>query len=118
MVILLTCSLLLKANHLWDEDCEIVLSSITLEELEHIKTSVNKDPDVKFAARKLIKELDEHFGIGYSVIFWNKNLSDTLTNLDLPMTNDSKIIVCALDLFNRLQPGDKMTFVTNDICCK
>ena len=113
-----TCSLLLKANHLWDEDCEIVLSSITLEELEHIKTSVNKDPDVKFAARKLIKELDEHFGIGYSVIFWNKNLSDTLTNLDLPMTNDSKIIVCALDLFNRLQPGDKMTFVTNDICCK
>lgn len=113
-----TCSLLLKANHLWDEDCEIVLSSITLEELEHIKTSVNKDPDVKFAARKLIKELDEHFGIGYSVIFWNKNLSDTLTDLDLPMTNDSKIIVCALDLFNRLQPGDKMTFVTNDICCK
>lgn len=113
-----TCSLLLKANHLWDEDCEIVLSSITLEELEHIKTSINKDPDIKFAARKLIKELDEHFGIGYSVIFWNKNLSDTLTNLDLPMTNDSKIIVCALDLFNRLQPGDKMTFVTNDICCK
>ena len=113
-----TCSLLLKANHLWDEDCEIVLSSITLEELEHIKTSANKDPDVKFAARKLIKELDEHFGIGYSVIFWNKNLSDTLTDLDLPMTNDSKIIVCALDLFNRLQLEDKMTFVTNDICCK
>lgn len=113
-----TCSLLLKANHLWDEDCEIVLSSITLEELEHIKTSINKDPDVKFAARKLIKELDEHFGISYSVIFWNKELSDTLTDLDLPITNDSKIIVCALDLFNRLQLGDKMTFVTNDICCK
>ena len=112
-----TCSLLLKANHLWDEDCHIVLSSITLEELEHIKTSINKDPDVKFAARKLIKELDEHYG-EYSVMFWNNELMLELTDKSLPITNDSKIIICALNWFNNLQPGDQMTFITNDICCK
>ena len=112
-----TCSLLLKANHLWDEDCHIVLSSITLEELEHIKTSINKDPDVKFAARKLIKELDEHYG-EYSVVFWNNELMLELTDKSLPVTNDSKIIICAVNWFNKLQPGDQMTFITNDICCK
>ena len=112
-----TCSLLLKANHLWDEDCQMVLSSITLEELEHIKTSINKDPDVKFAARKLIKELDEHYG-EYSVVFWNNDLMLELTDKSLPITNDSKIIICALNWFNKLQPGDQMTFITNDICCK
>ena len=112
-----TCSLLLKANHLWDEDCHIVLSSITFEELEHIKTSINKDPDVKFAARKLIKELDEHYG-EYSVVFWNNELMLELTDKSLPITNDSKIIICALNWFNNLQPGDQMTFITNDICCK
>lgn len=112
-----TCSLLLKANHLWDEDCQMVLSSITLEELEHIKTSINKDPDVKFAARKLIKELDEHYG-EYSVVFWNNDLMLELTDKSLPITNDSKIIICALNWFNKLQPEDQMTFITNDICCK
>lgn len=112
-----TCSLLLKANHLWDEDCHIVLSSITLEELEHIKTSINKDPDVKFAARKLIKELDEHYG-EYSVVFWNNELMLELADKSLPTTNDSKIIICALNWFNKLQPEDQMTFITNDICCK
>ena len=112
-----TCSLLLKVNHLWDEDCHIVLSSITLEDLEHIKTSINKDPDVKFAARKLIKELDEHYG-EYSVVFWNNELMLGLTDKSLPITNDSKIIICALNWFNKLQPGDQMTFITNDICCK
>ena len=112
-----TCSLLLKANHLWDEDCHIVLSSITLEELEHIKTSINKDPDVKFAARKLIKELDEHYG-EYSVVFWNNELMLELTDKSLPITNDSKINICSLNWFKKLHPGDQMTFITNDICCK
>ena len=55
-----TCSLLLKVDNLWEEDSKMVISSITLEELEHIKTSANKDPDIKFAARKLIYELDRH----------------------------------------------------------
>ena len=34
---------------------KIYLSSITLKELEHIKTSKNKDEDVKFEARKVTR---------------------------------------------------------------
>lgn len=55
-----TSSLLLNLDNLFEDEAQIYISSITLEELEHIKTSANKDPDIKFAARKLIYELDCH----------------------------------------------------------
>lgn len=35
------------------------ISSVTLEELEHIKTSKNKDDEVKYLARKTLHLLDE-----------------------------------------------------------
>jgi len=47
-----TSSLLLKVGHLFDDEEEnIYISSITLEELEKIKTSSNKDADIKYTAR-------------------------------------------------------------------
>ena len=114
-----TCSLLLKVDDLWEEDTVVVLSSITLEELEHIKTSANKDPDVKFAARKLARELDEHFGDGsYAVMIWNDDLLEDLNETHLPITNDSKIIVCADAYMDLINPEDEFFFYTNDICCK
>ena len=112
-----TCSLLLKVNNLWDDDSMIVISTITLEELEHIKTSSNKDPDVKFAARKVVHELDEHYN-DYQVVIWNHNLAEMLNDLHLPMTEDSKIIISAKHFQSTLNPEDEITFVTNDLCCK
>lgn len=112
-----TCSLLLKVDHLWEEDSTLVLSSITLEELENIKTSANKDPDVKFAARKLVKELNEHFG-EYCVQIWSNDLMEDLNNSHLPLTNDSKIIICAKNYMSLIGAEDEFSFVTNDICCK
>ena len=113
-----TCSLLLKASHLWDEDSTMVISSITLEELEHIKTAANKDPDVKFAARKVVHELDEHYG-EYKVVLWNLGLMEMLTEAQLPITEDSKIITCAKWFQEQLHPEeDEIVFVTNDLCCK
>ena len=42
-----TCSLLEQAGHLFDnDDFTLVITSITLEELEHIKTASNKDADI------------------------------------------------------------------------
>ena len=106
-----TCSLLLKANHLWDEDCTLVISSITLEELEHIKTSANKDPDVKFAARKVVHELDQYYG-DYEIVIWSSDFA-----LGLLSNEDGKIIACA-DWFARNHQDDEVIFVTNDLCCK
>ena len=57
-----TSSLLLKVDSLFEEEEKFVISSITLEELENIKTAANKDADVKYAARKLTHILDTHMG--------------------------------------------------------
>ena len=58
-----TCSLLKIGDALFNDGAEkFAISSITLEELEGIKTSSNKDPDVKYSARKLVHLLDEHYG--------------------------------------------------------
>ena len=111
-----TCSLLLKVNEMWDEN-HLVISSVTLEELENIKTAANKDPDVKFAARKVVQELDEHYG-EYSVVMWKQSYMDYLVKEDLPINNDSKIIISAMMFNNQLKSEDKMVFVTNDLCCK
>jgi len=47
-----TSSLLLKAGTLFDENEEkFAISSITLKELEEIKTSFNKDANIKYTAR-------------------------------------------------------------------
>lgn len=114
-----TCSLLLKVDNLWEENVTLVLSSITLEELENIKTASNKDPDVKFAARKLARELDVHFGDGsYTVMIWSNDLMEDLVDAHLPITNDSKIIICAKAYLNLIKEEDEFYFYTNDICCK
>jgi hypothetical protein len=52
-----TCSLLLKAGDLFNEE-NFTISSITLQELENIKNSSNKDEDVKYSARKILQDLD------------------------------------------------------------
>ena len=57
-----TSSLLLKADTLFEDQEKFAISSITLEELEHIKTAANKDADIKYAARKLTHILDTHMG--------------------------------------------------------
>lgn len=110
-----TCSLLLKAGHVFDEqNSTLVISSITLEELENIKTSSRKDNDVKFAARKLAHELDEHFG-EYEIITFVPSLLEDDNFLNLEPTNDLKIISCAWLAQSMWQD---LVFITNDLCCK
>lgn len=45
-----TCSLLLLGERLFETQEPFVISSITLKELEEIKTSANKDADIKYSA--------------------------------------------------------------------
>ena len=55
-----TNSLLLKMDSLFKE--HFALSSISLVELENIKTSANKDSEIKFKARRLLNLLDQNRG--------------------------------------------------------
>lgn len=108
-----TCSLLLKAGHIFDEPEEVVvISSITLEELENIKSSSRKDYDIKFAARRTAYELDKEFG-NYEIITFVPSLLEGLEEYE--STNDIKIISCAM---LAEQMWNDLVFVTNDVCCR
>lgn len=109
-----TSSLLLKANTLFDKDEYFAISSITLEELENIKTSLSRDPDIKYAARKLLHCLDEHKG-SYDIHIFKESMLSPIKEKDLSISNDMKILATAI---NYNQEIDKIVFVTNDLSLK
>lgn len=112
-----TCSLLEQAGHLFTSDeYTLVITSITLEELEHIKTASNKDADVKFAARKVLFDLDEHYG-SFEIILYNDLYGEKMLKDGISLTNDAKIIACARH-FAATHPEDEVIFVTNDLICR
>ena len=111
-----TCSLLLKADYLFENDENIVISSITLEELENIKTSASKSPDVKAAARKVTRALELN-NKKYILEVYYSSYEKDITKLNLPVTNDTKILACA-KRFAATHKHDIMYFVTNDLACK
>ena len=110
-----TSSLLLKVDELLEEDL-FAISSITLDELENIKTSANKDADTKYAARRLLHILDANPS-KYKVAIFKQSYMEQIIELDLPITNDSKILVCAQN-FKLANPDKEVVFVTNDLCLK
>ena len=112
-----TSSLLLKVDSLFEEEEKFVISSITLEELENIKTAANKDADVKYAARKLTHILDTHMG-EYDVEIFNEGMEKPVVKAGIYINNDAKILACALSYEKKLGFGQYITFVTNDICLK
>lgn len=86
-----------------------VISIITIEELEEIKISSNKDENVKFRARKLIHLIDE-----------NPDLFTIYMDYDVnEKSNDRKILSAANRYF--IKNGDKHSscvFITNDLAMK
>ena len=112
-----TSSLLLQADKLFENEETFALSSITLEELEHIKTASNKDADVKFAARKVAQLLDKHIG-EYDVEIYSESMDKALSKNNIAINNDAKILACALSYRKKQILKNEVIFVTNDICLK
>lgn len=109
-----TCSLLKKVDNLFEEGIGISISSITLKELEVIKTSSNKDVDVKYAARKLLHILNEN-PERYEVVIFHTEYLQEIEAAGLPITDDSRILACALTC-RKEKPN--VIFVTNDMALK
>ena len=112
-----TSSLLLKADDLFEDSEKFAISSITLEELEHIKTAANKDADIKYAARKLTHILDTHMG-EYDVEIFNESMEKPVAKAGIYINNDARIIACAISYEKKLGLAKNVAFVTNDICLK
>lgn len=110
-----TCSLILNANNLFNEkEDKFLISSITLEELENIKSSNTKDLDNKFAVRQLIRQLDGHIG-EYEVCVFKESMLSPILEEDLMISNDMKILATAIN-YSEIYPD--LVFITNDILLK
>ena len=90
-----------------------IISSITLKELENIKTAHSKDGAIKAAARKVLKLLNDNIG-KYSIHVYQTNMLEPIENKDLEVNNDTKILACAIDYEKNYCP-DNMLFITNDM---
>lgn len=110
-----TCSLLAEIDN---EDLfaeRFYVSSVTLHELENIKTSKTKTEDVRYKARKLSHILDEHYN-DYDVVVYNFEISDYIVDtLGLDATiSDNQIVGTARYIAEK----EDVVFVTNDVCLK
>ena len=113
-----TCSLLLKTNHLFDEeDVKVVISSISLQELEDIKTANNKDAEIKYSARKLLNILNENPEAYEIWIFKEEMLKPIIEKGFDHINNDLRILACAFN-YDYTQHPDETVFVTNDLALK
>ena len=110
-----TSSLLLKVDTLFEEKELFAISSITLNELENIKTSNSKSEDVKYAARKLLHTLDENSG-DYDIEIFKEHMLKPINEADLSVTADAKILACAKAYADRR--SEEVCFVTNDLALK
>ena len=90
-----------------------VLSSTTLHELEHIKTSRNKDEETKYNARKIIHMLDE-YSDKYNVVVFTDEVCGLMGLYGVFDSPDNEIVACA----KYYSQTEDIVFVTNDICCK
>lgn len=110
-----TCSLLLRGQHLFDEEnTKIVISSITLQELENIKNSRNKDENVKFSARNILNILNKNVD-KYEIHIYQPKMLDKFIQFE--ESNDIKILATAFDYDYYVHP-DETVFITNDLALK
>lgn len=105
-----TCSLILKADELFQSDTIFAFADVTLKELEHIKTSKDKEEHLKHQVRKLLYLLYKH-PEKYEIVDTVEQVFDCLPN-----NNDGKIISTMVTYFNH-NMFTKQVFVTSDLSC-
>lgn len=101
-----TCALLADCSNLSDA----AISSKTIEELENIKSSANKDSDIKYKARMAVRAIKEQKP---DVVVVQRLDYNTITDMGLEPTNDNLIIACA----ERYSEENPIEFYTNDYLC-
>lgn len=113
-----TSSLLMLTEEDIKKYAPIIISSITLKELENIKTSAHKSDEIKRKARKITRFIDTHHDL---FIIWNyktEMLHPILLKYQVDEINDDlRILATAYDYENSQCP-DEMIFVSNDLSLK
>ena len=110
-----TCSLILNKDNLFNTKERFIISSITLDELENLKSSSKTDLDNKIAVRHLLHQLDEHIG-DYEVCAFREAMLNPIHEEDLSVNNDMKILATAIFYSNNI--NSDIIFITNDLSLK
>ena len=110
-----TNAILELQNKIFDE--KFFISSVTLQELEGIKTSGQKDGEVKYKARKALHLLDENSD-KYDVVVYATAMENYINEKQVEITPDTKIIASCAFSRGLLPQNTDFLFVTNDIACK
>ena len=106
-----TNAILKVQNKIFDEN--FIISSVTLQELENIKVSRNKDDQVKYKARKALHLLDDNSD-KYDVVIYDNAIENYILGKNMEITPDTKIVgSCAF-----INAMKDVVFVTDDIACK
>ena len=112
-----TCALMQLQDKIFEDKDKFILSNITLKELEQIKTSGTKDLETKWMARNIIRLLSDNPD-RFEIELYKGHFEEELRALDLPLTEDSKIILCAWEAFIRRDCLETGVFITQDLSCK
>ena len=96
---------------------DFCISSISLQEMENIKTSGRKDDETKYKARKALHLLDENKD-KYEVVIYTTAMENYIIEKQLEVTPDTKIIASCAFSRGLLQQDTDFVFITNDIACK
>lgn len=97
---------------------EFVISSVSLQELESIKTNRNKTEDIRWKARKVGHWLKDHRG-EYTVALHNIEQDAVLADNGLEASPDNKIAAtCLAYCTDRDIDLKDVVFVTNDLTCE
>ena len=96
---------------------DFCISSISLQEMENIKTSSRKDDETKYKARKALHLLDENKD-KYEVVIYTTAMENYIIEKQLEVTPDTKIIASCAFSRGLLQQDTDFVFITNDIACK
>lgn len=110
-----TNSLLILQSEIFKE--KFLISSVTLNELENIKTSKTKDEEIRWASRQVLRLLADNED-KYEIELYKSHYDDEIKSSDLPITDDSKIIITAKEAFIRRECLDTGVFITEDLACK
>ena len=92
-----TCSLLNAQEKAFELDDKFYISSITVKELEGIKTSGTKDEETKYHARKILNLLDENED-KFEVVLYKESYFLAIADYDFEKIPDTKIIASAYHL--------------------
>ena len=92
---------------------KFVIAQKTLEEIENIKSSAQKDGEIKWKARRVAHLLDENYG-NYKVVKYSEEIIKILNNYGLTESSDN-VILASAHHYNNIEP---VLVCTDDINCR